>query len=55
MKDKDRKEKKKSHHIVMVQNTHSKVISGGKKKNRAFQPVNKKCPLTGDNYIQEGN
>lgn len=32
MKDKDRKEKKKSHHIVMVQNTHSKVISGGKKK-----------------------
>lgn len=43
----------------MVQNTHSKVTCGKKKlkkkKGGAFQPVNKKCPLTGDNYIQEGN
>lgn len=42
----------------MVQSTHSKIISGEEKKEKkigAFQPVNKKCPLTGDNYIQEGN
>ena len=42
----------------MLQSMHSKVISGEEKKKKkigAFQPVNKKCPLTGDNYIQEGN